>query len=80
MQSKDTEISVQSAFQRDSTLNMLKSADLKIVWKDFHVGVSSVLLRSRIEGGRDADKNAIVKEIVIATGAQILGFVSIIIR
>ena len=67
MRSTDTEVFVQSVSQRDAALNMRQPNEFKILRQDFLVEVSGFSLRSRIEGDRDAQNHAIIREIEIAT-------------
>ena len=73
MRSNDTEVFVQLASQRNATLNMCQPNDFKNLRQDFLAEIFGVPLRTRIEGGRDANNHAIKREIATATKAQITG-------
>ena len=70
MRSNDTEVFVQSAFQRDAALNMRQPNEFKILRQDLAVELSGIPLRTRIEGG-DAENNATISEIETASEARI---------
>ena len=75
MRNINTEVFVQSTSQRGAALNMRQLSELKILRQDFPVEVFGVPLRTRIEGGRDANNYAIIREIETATKARISGLV-----
>lgn len=69
----DTEVFVESASQRDAALNMTQPASFKILRHDFPVEVCGVPLGTKIEGGKNANNMALIKEIVSASQARIPG-------
>ena len=73
MWSNDTEVFVQLASQRDAALNMRQPNEFKILRQDFPVEVNDVPSWTRIEGSRDANNYAIIREIETAARARILG-------
>ena len=73
MRSKDTEVFVQSAVQRDAALSMPHPEAFKILKQDFPVEISGVPLQTPIEGGKNANNDELIKSIIKATKVRIPG-------
>ena len=73
IRSNDTEVFVQSVFQRDTALNMRQPNEFKTLRHYFPAVISSIHFCNRIEGGRDANNHAIIREIETITKARIPG-------
>ncbi|KAI0995868.1 hypothetical protein K3495_g12312 [Podosphaera aphanis] len=67
MRSNDTEVFVGSTAQRDAALNMPHPETFKILRQDYPVEISGVPLGTKVQGGKNADNKAIIKEIIQAS-------------
>lgn len=71
LRSNDTEVFVQSTSQRDAALNMAQPKAFKILRHDFPVEVCGVPLRTKIEGGANANNISLLQDMCVAMKAKI---------